>query len=537
MANRTDHSAMLKSALAPLRFTTWRFYLLVAALMPLLGVWVYYVLLQYFMGHGIQGLGTKGAIWGIIVANIIHLIGISHVGIAISATVRILQLERYKPLARIAELVTLVSMTAAVMNISLDVGRIDRFILNILLHGRIHAPFVWSCTVISWYVVGSSVYLYLAMRRDLCVAANELPRRRFLYRLLAIGYRDTHEVRERHDRTVWWCAVIILPIMVSVHSVYGYVFGLQAGRPGWFNPILAPYFVLGAIVSGFSAMIIIAAIVRSAFHWQEFLPPRMFKGLGIFLGFVTWLYMYFLFSEILTGQYAPPEADKSVWSDILWGRWEALTWTVLLGGLLIPFLMLFIQGVNRKLCSVAYTVTAAVAINIALWCIRYLIVVPSFYHPHLPYRVADYHVTFAECAVMGGTWIFAILFFSVLLRVVPVIELPEDLPVKTDRRFVLLPDLAIPRALKAALIAGTVIFAVSMIAFGFSTWRQDYAPLKWLSGIMALCSLPLQICILTPRARRVKAPAFPLVRAARYRATTAPWTRRASRSLTALRAP
>ena len=128
--------------------------------------------------------------------------------------------------------------------------------MNVVWYGRYHAPFVWSCTVITTYVVGSSVYLYLAMRHDLATCVRKVPRRRRLYSLLALGYWDGDGVRQRHARVVWWLAVIIIPIMVSVHSVYGYIFGLQAGRPGWFNPFQAPYFVLGAIVSGFSAMIV-----------------------------------------------------------------------------------------------------------------------------------------------------------------------------------------------------------------------------------------------------------------------------------------
>lgn len=517
----SDRELLVHRALMPLAHTTRQFYLFVAALVPMLVFWGYFVVYQMQHGHGVGGGGTKGAIWGVVVANIIHLIGISHVGIAISATVRIMRLERYKPLARIAEIVTVVSMTAAVMNIALDVGRIDRFLVNILLYGKIHGPFVWSCTVITWYVIGSSIYLYLAMRRDLCLAANIIPRRRWFYRILAIGYQDTPKVKNRHERSVWWCAVIILPIMVSVHSVYGYVFGLQAGRPGWFNPILAPYFVLGAIVSGFSAMIIIAAIVRKTFPWKEFLPPRMFKGLGIFLGFVIWLYMYFLFSEILTGQYAPPEADYAVWNDILWGRFALLTWFALIGGLFIPFAILFIQGVNKKICSISLTVTAAVMSNLGLWCIRYLIVVPTFYHPHLPYRIATYVPTFTECVVMGGTWVFAILFFALLLKLLPVIELPDDIPVRTDRRYVFLPRILIPRALKKLVITGTMVFAIAMIVYGLSTWRADYAPLKWLTGIALLCIVPLQVCILIPR-EELSRPTFPQARVEQYLTSAVP---------------
>jgi molybdopterin-containing oxidoreductase family membrane subunit len=235
----------------------------------------------------VTGEGSHGAIWGITVANIVNFIGISHVGIAISAVVRILQLERYRQLARLAEFVTLAAITTAVMNIGIDVGRPERFVLNVVWYGRYHAPFVWSCTVITTYVVGSSVYLYLAMRRDLWVCSTTAPVRRSLFQLMALGYQDTPASRARHNRVVWWLAVIILPIMVSVHSVYGYIFGLQAGRPGWYNPFQAPYFVLGAIVSGFSTVILVIAVLRKAFHWEDMFPPRIFKGLGIFLGFVT----------------------------------------------------------------------------------------------------------------------------------------------------------------------------------------------------------------------------------------------------------
>ncbi|MBI4615329.1 MAG: polysulfide reductase NrfD [Planctomycetes bacterium] len=519
---RSSANPQIEQALAPLTRTTWRFYAFAGVLLSILAVWAYFVVQQTLVGHGVQGLGTRGAIWGIIVANIVYLIGISHVGIAISASVRIMRLERYQPLARIAEIVTLVAMTAAVMNIALDVGRPDRFIVNVILRGQIHAPFVWSCTVITWYVVGSSVYLYLAMRRDICLAANYVPRRRWLYRLLAIGYQDTPESRERHERTVWWCAVIILPIMVSVHSVYGFVFGLQSGRPGWFNPIMAPYFVLGAILTGFSAMIIVAAVVRNIFPWKEMLKPRMFKGLGIFLGFITWLYMYFLFSELLTGQYNAPHADRAVWDDVLWGHWAPLTWATFIFSFFIPFAILFIQGANHRICSIPLTVVAAVFSNVGLWIMRYLIVVPSFYHPHLPYRITPYSPTFAEWAVLVGTLVFGILFFGVLIKILPVIELPHNVPIRTDRRFVFMPRITIRRNHKRLLLAATAAGGIGMMIFGFSTWQADYAPVKWLTGILMLCSIPLEICLLTPREEtaRPQRPGAPRVSVQRYLATS-----------------
>ncbi|MHC4795004.1 MAG: NrfD/PsrC family molybdoenzyme membrane anchor subunit [Planctomycetota bacterium] len=489
----------LDLALKPLQKTSMVFYIFMGGLSLLLLYWLFNVAKQTMIGHGVQGGGTKGAAWGMIIANIVHLIGISHVGIAISASVRILNLKRYIPLARIAELVTLVSMTAAVTNITLDVGRPDRFLLNTVLHGQIHSPFAWSMTVISWYVIGSSIYLYLAMRRDLAICSWMIPGKRWIYRILAIGYTDSQEVRETHEWSVWWCAVIILPIMISVHSVYGWVFGLQPGRPGWFNPIMAPYFVLGAIVSGFSAMILILAIIRKIYGWHKFIPDRTFKGLGTFLGFVTFLYMYFMFSEILTGQYSPPEAEHVLWNDYLWGRFAWISWPALIGGLFFPFWLLFIQGVNNRICSVPLTVIAAIFINLALWTIRFLIVVPSFYNPHLPYRIAPYTPTAIELTVMLGTWVLGIFLFAILLKIVPVIELSEDIPVRSGGKYVLFPSIKIPARLKKILVTSTTVGGIGMMIFGFLTWSDDYAPLRWLTGIFMICLIPLEFCLLQPR--------------------------------------
>jgi hypothetical protein len=160
--------------------------------------------------------------------------------------------------------------------------------------------------------------------------------------------------------------------------------------------------------------------------------------------------------------------------------------------------------------------------NLGLWCIRYLIVVPTFYHPHLPYRIATYVPTFVECAVMAGTWIFSILFFALLLKLLPVIELPDDIPVRTDRRYVFLPRILIPRALKKLLITGTMVFAIAMIVYGLSTWQGDYAPLKWLTGIAMLCTVPLQVCILIPREELARPPTFPRARVEQYLTSAVP---------------
>lgn len=511
----------LELYLRPLLYTGKRFYALLILLLAGTGWLFYSAWLQWEHGHILTGQGARGAIWGIMVANIVNLIGISHVGIAISAVVRLLSLERYKLFARIAELVTLVALTTAVLNIGLDVGRPDRFIINVVFYGRYQSPFVWSMTVITAYLVASFIYLYLAMRRDIALCARLVPGRAWFFRLLGLGYTDTEEERRTHDRVLWWLALIILPIMVSVHSVYGYIFGLQAARPGWYNPLMAPYFVLGAVVSGFSAIILLAAVLRKVFGWHELIPDARFRGLGTFLSGITALYVYFVLSELLTARYNSPTAELIVSDAVVHGRFAWLYWAGLGAGLVLPMLVLFVQGRFPRYSSMPIILGAAALINVTMWIVRFLIVVPSLEHPLLPYRVARYHPTLFEWGLMLSTYAFALLLYAVLVKILPVLELPlvpaaEVVPLLEELRS---PRISVPAWRKRALLSFTTVMGAGLVAFGIlsrehtlpsfmggpvlavNTPGPGFVPASaiWVAGIVVLLTIPLQLCVVRVR--------------------------------------
>jgi len=463
-------------------------------------------------GH--PGLGTEsyGATWGITVANVLHLIGISHVGIAVSAAVRILGLRAYRNVARLAELVTVVALSTAVLDIAVDVGRPDRFLVETLRHGRWHAPMVWSMTVITAYFLASGVYLYLSIRRDLAVLATTDVRRPGVYRALALGYGDTPAERLRHERTLFGLAVLLVPIMVSVHSVYGLFFGLLRARPGWFNPLQAPYFVLGAVVSGFSAILVLAALVRRAHRWRAVFDDRTFRVFGSLLAFVVFLHLYFTVSEHLTAQYAGPAAERAVSTSLLAGPYAPAFWLTAIGGLLVPFLVLFVQAL-RPSVSVGLVAAAALAVNVAMWSKRFLLIVPAQLLAHLPppRPLVAYGPTAFELVATFGTYAFAALLFLVLLRWIPLVELagtglagggPARAPP-------VLEDLGRSRgSLRQAAVLVEVLLGSFFLAWGLAARASDQAPMKWLAGIVVLAAIPMTICLI-PDAREARDAAGP----------------------------
>ena len=417
-----------KDFMRPVLVTGRQFVLLALAAAAMFAMYVYVFYLQYTSGHGtVTAQSTPvGAVWGLYVASIVFLIGVSHVGIGVSAATRLLNLEYWRPYARIAEMLTLVCLPAAVLMITVDIGHPERFLFNVMRYGRITAPFVWSATVISVYFFASTVYLYLSMRRDIALAAQLAPeKRRWFYRALSLGYKDTQEEKRTHEKVLWWMAIVLIPVMVSVHSVYGLVFGMQSARPGWFNPFMAPYFVLGALVNGFATLVIVAALLRWIFKWELHMPVRAIRNMGRFLCWMTLLYIYFSVAEYITFIYSPLSGESVVATSLFKGTFKVIFWPAMVT-LVTGFLLLFFnQTVFHKQFRLRVTVIGAILINITLFVTRYLIVVPSLMRPLLPFPTGTYTPTLYEYAVVIGVIGFAIGAYALFMKVFPIVELPH----------------------------------------------------------------------------------------------------------------
>lgn len=492
--------------LRPIARSGWGFYLLFGLLLAAFAALAVLYARLYVEGHQVTGLGNESATWGITVANIVHLIAISHVGIAISAVVRLLDIRQMKYFARIAEMITIVALPTAVLNIAMDVGRPERFIVNAFWFGRWQSPMVWSMTVITVYFTASAIYLYLALRRDLALCAEKVSQRRWLYKLLALGYTDTEQERRTHERVLWWLALIILPIMVSVHSVYGMIFGVTAAKAGWYNPLQAPYFVLGAIVSGFAALILIAALLAKVFGWRDYMAPLAFRRLGIFLGFVTFLYIYFYTSEIIVGMYGFPKAENDVAHSIVLGRFSWLFWPNVFVGYLLPFALLLVVFVSRtwgRILSLTPVIIAAALLLVATWIGRFLIVVPTYFEPRLPYQIQPYSPTAFEWSVTLLSYAFAATFFVVLLKLIPALEFPQGPAPELRKGLTLrLPFQEVSPGVKNAIVALTVLLGTSLIAQGLYAAvtgpdrPEGGASAMWVIGLLILLTLPLSLCLI-----------------------------------------
>ena len=376
---------------------------------------------------GLRDWGVMGgAPWGLYVAFDVYFVGVSFAGITIVALVRLLSIEKLRPISRMAELLTVISLVLAGFTILADLGQPLRGIVNLFRYARPQSPFFGTFTlVIAGYLFASLVYLYLDARADAARLARVPGPLGGLHRILAAGYRDTPEERGRHARTTFWLALAIVPLLVTAHSTLGFVFGLQVGRPGWFSALQAPSFVVLAGVSGLGLLIAIAAAVRRMLGLGDRLGPDVFRLLGNFLLVLCLAYLYFTVVEVLTGIYAGHEREAALTRSLLLGGWAWLFWSSV-GALAVAAAILagcFLWRIE----AIWPRVVAGLLVNVAAVGKRVLIVVPSLVSGALlPYGEGSYRPTWVEYAIVVGLFALGSLVYVVVAKLFPIVELPEE---------------------------------------------------------------------------------------------------------------
>lgn len=381
---------------------------------------------QGLVATGMRDLGTMGgATWGLYISMVVYFIGVSFAGITVAALIRLFKLEHLSGVARMAELLTVVSLLLGGLAIIVDLGRPLRGVVNLFQYARPQSPFFGTFSlVVAGYLFASLVYLYVAGRRDASALVDRASRFRWLYRWWAAGYEDTEEQRARDRRTTFWLAVTILPLLIIAHSSLGFVFGLQVGRPGWFGTLQAPSFVVLAGVSGIGHLIVLAAIVRRALGQQHRIGLDAFAWMGRFLMLLLFVYTYFVVVEILTTVYQPTIAEQRIGEAILMGEYAWIFWGSM-ATFVLPSIVLAWMAVTRR-WNIGGLVAMGALVNLGAIGKRYLIVVPSETHGQLlPYGIGEYAPSLVEYGVVLGLFSLGVLLIGAFMKVFPIIELEE----------------------------------------------------------------------------------------------------------------
>lgn len=412
--------------LSPLGHTSTGERWLWALLLGVMGAGAYAYSTQWGLGLGVTGL-NRPIYWGIYITNFVFFIGLAHSGTFISAVLRLAGAEWRKPLTRAAEAITIFSLPFGVASILIDMGRPDRA-LNILLYGRYESPLLWDFTAVSLYLFSSVVFFYLSLLPDVALCRDRLADaplwRRRLYDILALGWAGRPEQFRRLERVLDGMAIFMTMLVVTVHTVVSWVFGMTT-QPGWHTALIGPFFLLGAIFSGTAAVVIALAILRRAHHMEDVLPISLFNSLRKLLIVFTLGWLYMMVAEHMTIFYGSLSDEMEVFWQKFTGEFAWLFWVMILAVFVLPLMILVFLGKNR----IGWMVTASVLINFGMWIERYIVIVPTETRPRLVSTLMEgagvYRPTWVEWTITASLFAGSVLLYAVFTRLFPMVPVWE----------------------------------------------------------------------------------------------------------------
>ena len=424
---RTSFQTKTEDLLSVMTKRSGRLYLLLGLAVAVLIWFLYAWSFKLTYGEIVLGLGDwgpgGGVTWGLYIGMFIWWVGIAHGGILVSAAVRLFKVRSLAPVARIAELMALIGLVCAVSGILMQLGRLDRVFTSItamLPRAIQHSPLVWDVTVITLYFVLTGTYLLLTLRHDIYVLRQRLPRILSpLYRLLYFGYHPEED--EKVERMVWWLALglIILAPLLLHGGVIPWLFALLPSMPGFYGAATGPVFLSLAIVSAFGVVTVVTFVFRRVHHWQDIFPNHVFATLGKAMMFAALAVLWLQLQLNVTGLYAAPIGVARVTSAKLDspGYWLAI------GLIAVSFLYLAVQSWMPRLFSAGRTAMAGLLVVLAVLVEKALFISEGLMHPGFQlYKTGSYTPTWVEVSGVVGTIFIVVLYFAVLTKVIPVVE-------------------------------------------------------------------------------------------------------------------
>ena len=430
ITDRAVSAAELDEAIAaPLdRFPTNRWWIAFGIAVAVLGFGVFASVVILYKGVGVLGFNQPVA-WAFDITNFVFWIGIGHAGTLISAILFLLRQRWRNAIARFAEAMTIFAVICAAMFVSIaHLGRpwLAGYLLPYPSQNGVWvnfiSPLVWDVFAVSTYFTVSLVFWYLGLVPDFATLRDREthPVKKFIYTLFSLGWRFSNRHWSHYERMYLILAGFATPLVLSVHTIVSFDFAVSV-NPGWHATIVPPYFVAGAVFSGFAMVQNVLIFVRKTFKLEHIITVRHLENMNKVMLLTGSMVGYAYAMEFFMSWYSGNQFERFVFLNRALGPYAVAYWIMVVCN--VVFVQLFwIRSIRR---NIVIMFIIGVLVNVGMWFERYVIIVTTLSRDFLPSSWGHFTPTMYDFGILALG--FGLFFTLVLLfiRFLPTVAMAE----------------------------------------------------------------------------------------------------------------
>ncbi len=403
----------------------WLGLLIGLTLLSGLGLSVGYLL---FKGTGIWGINIPVG-WGFAIINFVWWIGIGHAGTLISAILLLLKQRWRTSINRFAEAMTLFAVACAAIFPVIHTGRpwlaaywLFPYPNTMALMPQFRSPLMWDVFAVSTYGTVSLLFWYVGLIPDLATLRDRATAKfqKIAYGILSLGWRGSAVHWHRYETASLLLAGLATPLVLSVHTIVSFDFAVSV-IPGWHATIFPPYFVAGAIFSGFAMVVTLSIPIRAIYGLQDFITLKHLENMAKVMLATGWIVFYGYLMEIFIAWYSGNEYERYMMINRQMGPYAPFYWALIFCNGIAPQIFWW----KKARTSIPILFIMSIVINIGMWLERFIIVVTSLHRDFLPSSWGMYWPTIWDWMTYAGTLGLFLTLFFLFIRVLPMISIFE----------------------------------------------------------------------------------------------------------------
>jgi molybdopterin-containing oxidoreductase family membrane subunit len=387
------------------------------------------VSLTYLVVKGIGIWGNNIPVgWAFDITNFVWWIGIGHAGTLISAILLLLKQTWRTSINRFAEAMTLFAVSCAGIFPLFHTGRpwlaywLFPYPNTMNIWPQFRSPLIWDVFAVSTYATVSLLFWFVGLIPDLATLRDRSQSKtgRVIYGMLAMGWRGSAHHWHRYETAYLLLAGLATPLVVSVHTVVSFDFAVGI-VPGWHTTIFPPYFVAGAIYSGFAMVLTLAIPIRAVYNLEDFITMRHLQNMAKVMLVTGLIVAYGYMTEAFIAWYSADKYEGFVPMNRMFGPYAVYYWALILCNVVIPQLLWF----KKIRTSVPSLFIISLIVNVGMWLERFVIIVLSLHRDFLPSSWGRYAPTFWDWSTFLGTIGLFLSLLFLFLRFLPMISIFE----------------------------------------------------------------------------------------------------------------